>query len=952
MVGARQHNLVGIDLVIPKGKLVVLTGPSGCGKSSLAFHTLYAEGQRRYVESLSTYARQFLEQLEKPDVAYITGLSPSIAIEQGGHSANPRSTVATVSEVYDFLRVLYAAAGVPYEPVSGRRLERLSSDEILQRLMSLGDGTKLILLAPIDKAMLLRGEVFFNELQRQGFVRVRIGGEIVDLDEGFADLADKFLGSGDLPEFEVVVDRLVLRPAIASRLADSIETGRRLCDEEVRVLTLGVGEEEWNELSFVTRYYDRETGFVMGDFTPQHFSFNSLLGACRACHGRGVELFGDEKLIVPDEGVSLANGAVKHWWQKAPKRRVEFLNKIDALRRSYGESDAVPFRDLSDEFKRALFYGVGEEPPQRGIASSATLNFEGLCWEAERLYGEVKVESQRKRIRRFLSERSCSVCEGKRLREEILAIKLQGTGSALGIYEFCQMPVARALEWLKGLEVESQRRGAVERVVEELTQRLGFIVEVGLGYLGLNRETGTLSGGEGQRIRLATQLGSDLSGVLYVLDEPSVGLHPQDNQRLIKALKRLRDLGNSVLVVEHDEDIIRNADWVIDMGPGAGPQGGRVLAEGRPADIQSNPDSPTGRWLSGAAVMPTGKVEGTKESQSGESQNAQILEFKGISENNLCELDVEFPLGKLVCLTGPSGSGKSTLAESVIYEKLRGVLTRRSRNIDEVDSIMRGYDGLDRVVFVNQKPLGKSPRSNAATYSGAFDIIRNLFAGLPLARQRGYGPARFSFNLPGGRCEKCQGAGFLKIDMHFLTDAFVRCDACSGTRYKRESLEPSYRGRNIAEVLSMSIEEASEFFDKIPRLSAILTSLLEVGLGYLTLGQAANTLSGGEAQRVKLAAELAKGQAGKALFIMDEPTTGLHFEDVGVLLRALFKLRDRGHSLLVVEHHPAVIRAADWVLELGPGGGEAGGRLVFSGPPEQMVQCPTSVGKNWIYPSR
>ncbi|NWK54281.1 excinuclease ABC subunit UvrA [Verrucomicrobiaceae bacterium N1E253] len=945
--GARQHNLQNIEVSIPRGKLTVITGPSGSGKSSLAFHTLYAEGQRRYVESLSSYARQFLDQFDKPDVDSIEGLSPAIAIDQRNGVSNPRSTIATSTEIYDYLRVLFSAVGVPHDPATGQRLEKLTSLEIVRSLSRLPEKSKLMLLASVPLSETGDFSSLKTSLQKQGYVRVRINGEVHELDEIHHDEAVS------IHQFEVVVDRLAIREGVESRLADSVEASLRMCGSQLIASVMRPGDNSWSDQVFMTSYRNPETGFEMPEISPKHFSFNSRVGACPHCHGLGTELSCDPGLIVPDPTKSITGGAVAIW--KGSKKKQSWQGKkIQALAETLGANVEAPFSSLPEHFKRALFYGTGEKEIQtmwekEGYKLPHRKAFEGLCHTVERFARESKSNAVRKSMNRFMRAKQCPCCAGQRLKPEILAVRLPDPESkvdrqkGLNIHELCSLSVEDALGVLKGQELPGNKGEALQGVMHEILRRLEFLDEVGLSYLNLNRPSNSLSGGESQRIRLATQIGAGLSGVIYVLDEPSIGLHPADNRRLIQALLRLRDIGNTVVVVEHDEDTIRAADWLIDIGPGAGSHGGSLLAAGTPEQVIANKESITGQWLSG--VDTTESAPGPAPTPTPAPTGELII--RGAREHNLAGMDVSIPLGMMVLVTGVSGSGKSTLIDHILRRALARYFYHSNVQPGEHESI-EGLESLDKMIVVDQKPLGRSPRSNPATYTGAFDLIRGLFAKLPLSRQRGYQAGRFSFNMKGGRCEKCQGDGQIRIDMHFLSDAYVTCDACSGKRYNRETLEVTYKGRNIAEILEMTAEEASSFFDPVPKLKRILQALCDVGLGYVHLGQAANSLSGGEAQRVKIADELSKPNQGHCLYLLDEPTTGLHYNDVRILLKVLKRLRDDGNSLVIVEHNLDVIRSADWVIDLGPGGGKHGGQVVGAGTPDDLAQMPASRTGAWL----
>lgn len=916
--GARQHNLKNLDLEIPRNRFVVITGVSGSGKSSLAFNTLYAEGQRRYVESLSAYARQFLDQLEKPDVDFIEGLTPAIAIEQRTSQPNPRSTIATATEIYDYLRILYAALGQPHDPETGTPLIRHTVKDIVNELTTHLERTRLILLAPVA---LEKGEKLKDVLERyraQGFLRARLDGEMIEIEE-----------TGDKPKaksVEIVIDRLVIREDIRSRLADSLELAQKLSENRITLLVQPPGANDYEPYDFTFRFTNPETGFSLPKLTPKHFSFNSHLGACRSCHGLGTQLVPDGELMVPDPSKSIREGAIKTWWTGSKKRKGFHQRAIEDLAKTYSADLDSPVSDLPRHFKKALLYGNDD--------------FEGLSNQANRLLKTTKSEVTKRNVRRFMSPKPCPECGGRRLKSEILSITLNHAKEPLSIEAFTNLSIANALIWLNGVELTDLEATYATEVLSEIRKRLTFLNTVGLGYLSLDRQSGTLSGGESQRIRLATQLGAGLAGVLYVLDEPSIGLHQADNEKLIKTLKDLRDIGNTVVVVEHDEETMLAADHLIDLGPGAGEKGGKLLSQGTPEEVLADENSITGAYLSGTSSIQIPPVDPV-------DSDSLTLTVLGAKEHNLKNIDVTFPLGKFTCVTGLSGSGKSTLVDNILR---RALFRHFHQNKDKPGKHngIEGIENIDKVIVIDQTPIGRSPRSNPATYIGVFGPIRDLFSQLPASRARGYEPGRFSFNVSGGRCETCQGDGMIKIDMHFLSDVYVTCESCNGRRYNRETLDVTYRGKSIADVLEMTVEEALAFFQKIPKISQQLRALHDVGLGYVRLGQSATTLSGGEAQRIKLAAELGKTATGKTLYLLDEPTTGLHFADISTLLEVFYRLRDQGNSLIVIEHNLDVIKCADWVIDMGPGGGEAGGTVVAEGTPEGISKVEKSMTGKYL----
>ena len=922
--GARANNLKNIDVTIPRDKLVVMTGVSGSGKSSLAFDTIYAEGQRRYVESLSSYARMFLGQMDKPDVDYIEGLSPAISIDQKTTSKNPRSTVGTVTEIYDYLRLLWARAGTPHCPNCGKEIRQQTIDQIIDQVLALPEGTRIQVMAPVIRGKKGEHAKVFEDAKRSGYVRARVDGSLYELDEEIK------LEKNKKHSIEIIVDRLIIRPDIRQRLTDSVETAAKLSGGLVIVNLL----REEKDLSFSQNYACEDCGISMEELTPRMFSFNNPFGACPTCTGLGNQLKADPALIVQDGEKSILDGAIQaSGWNNI---RGDGISRMyfDALSKKYKFSLTEPWNSLSDEAKNIILYGTkGEtlelhydQPRGKGVLKQA---FEGICNNIERRYKETQSDASRKELEELMSECPCPDCQGRRLRKESLAV----TVGEKNIYEFTTLSVEDALIWMDGLTLTEQQMLIADRILKEIRSRLGFLKSVGLGYLTLARSAGTLSGGESQRIRLATQIGSSLMGVLYILDEPSIGLHQRDNDKLLATLKNLRDLGNSLIVVEHDEDTMRSADYLIDIGPGAGVHGGQVVAAGTPAEVMANPDSLTGQYLSGKK-----KIEVPAVRRPG---NGKLLKVVGAAENNLRHIDVEFPLGTFTVVTGVSGSGKSSLVNEVLFKRLGAELMRMKVRPGKCDRI-EGIEQLDKVVNIDQSPIGRTPRSNPATYTGLFNDIRDLFASTQEAKSRGYGQGRFSFNVRGGRCEACSGDGLLKIEMHFLPDIFVPCEVCKGRRYNRETLEVRYKGKNIADVLDMTVDEALDFFSALPKLKKRLQTLQDVGLGYVKLGQPSTELSGGEAQRVKLATELSKQATGKTIYILDEPTTGLHSDDVRKLLEVLQRLVDAGNTVVVIEHNLDVIKCADHLIDLGPEGGDGGGTIVVTGTPEEVEACPAS----------
>jgi excinuclease ABC subunit A len=982
--GARQHNLKNLTLSIPRGKLVVITGLSGSGKSSLAFDTIYAEGQRKYVESLSAYARQFLDQMEKPEVDFIEGLSPAIAIEQRVSGANPRSIIATTTEIYDYLRLLFAHVGQPYCPVSGQPITHQTTSDIVDKILALPPKTRVMLLAPVIAGQKGEFRDVIERLAREGFVRARVDGQFVELSSNTRVKLDPKLRH----TIEVIVDRLVIDEKIRARLSDSVETSLKWGEGRLLLLRQppqAALSDSWAESLQSNRNYSPASGLSFETPTPKHFSFNSPAGACPVCHGLGQKMVFDERLIVPDAEKSLEKGALLPWRRGGKRMMVYYKSLLRGMAGHFGQSLEAPWKDLPEDFKQKLLRGTGAENVEftfwrAGSASKVQRPFEGVVPNLERLYAESESEFTRNRLKGFMNPQPCDACGGRRLKPEILAVRLaaappairadgtngmNGTNGTngfppapakpagragspppaaspesppsppilpgLSIMEVCALSIGRADDFFSTLQLTEFQRKIAAELIKEIRARLAFLKNVGLGYLTLDRESGTLSGGEAQRIRLATQIGAGLVGVLYILDEPSIGLHQRDNGRLLQCLEGLRDLGNSVLVVEHDEETIRRADYLLDLGPGAGVRGGELVAAGGVADLEAAPRSLTGQYLKGELKIAPPKNRVKPSAERG------WIEIVGARENNLKDITVRIPLGAMTAVTGVSGSGKSTLVDDI----LRRALFRKfygSKEQPGAHRLIRGFESLDKVIVIDQTPIGRTPRSNPATYTGMFNQIRDLFAKLPSAKIRGYEAGRFSFNVKGGRCEKCQGDGLIKIEMHFLPPVYVTCEACHGRRYNRETLEIHFKGMNIADVLDMTVDEAVTFFRAVPKIFDPCLTLAEVGLGYVRLGQSATTLSGGEAQRIKLAAELSRKETGHTLYILDEPTTGLHFHDVAKLLDVLFKLRNSGNTLLVIEHNLDVIKTADWIIDLGPEGGEGGGRVVAEGPPEKIAR--------------
>ena len=926
--GAREHNLQNIDVSVPRDEFIVITGLSGSGKSSLAFDTIYAEGQRRYVESLSAYARQFLGQMKKPEMDYIEGLSPAISIDQKTTRENPRSTVGTITEVYDYLRLLFARIGIPHCPNCGREISNQTIGQIGDSIIEEGEGLKIQILSPIVNDRKGQHKDVLDDLRNKGFVRVRVDGEVRELEEDI-ELAKTYRHSID-----VVVDRLKIRKDVdfKRRLVDSLETASNFSEGLITVL-FDDGDEKY-EKKYSEHFACVDCGINFQELTPRMFSFNAPQGACPECNGIGSKMEIDPDLIVPNPSLTLNEGAIAPW-SKSSKKENYYYQMLEAVSNHFNFSMDVPFNELPQEYQDTVLYGCNDKIPftfkRRNKSYMVNRRFEGVIPRMERLYLETKSNYSRHYISKFMSDRKCHVCNGKRLRPEILAVTVGGKSIA----DVVELPIKDSYQFFLDLELTERELFIAKEVLKEIKERLKFLVDVGLDYLSMERSSGTLSGGEAQRIRLATQIGSGLVGVLYILDEPSIGLHQRDNVKLIGTLKRLKNLGNTVVVVEHDEETILSADHVVDIGPGAGEHGGKIIAQGTPQEIMMCEDSITGRYLSRKEV-----IDVPKKRREG---NGEFITIKGAKQNNLKDIDVEIPLGKFTCVTGVSGSGKSSLINEILYKGTKGELSNKFTFAGKYDEI-EGLDNIDKVIAIDQKPIGRTPRSNPATYTGVFTDIRDLFANTPESKARGYKPGRFSFNVKGGRCEACSGDGIVQIEMHFLADVYVPCEVCGGKRYNDETLDVRYKGKNIYEVLEMTVEEALEFFEHIPKIHKKLKTLYDVGLGYMKIGQPATTLSGGEAQRIKLAKELSRTSTGKTLYILDEPTTGLHFADIKRLLDVLARLTDAGNSIVVIEHNLDVIKTADHIIDLGPDGGDGGGRVIATGTPEEVSESGTYTG--------
>lgn len=930
--GAKTHNLKNIEIEIPRDKLVVMTGLSGSGKSSLAFDTIYAEGQRRYVESLSSYARMFLGQMDKPDVDYIEGLSPAISIDQKTTSNNPRSTVGTATEIYDYLRLLWAHVGIPHCPKCGKEIQQQTIDQIVDRVLSLPLGTKIQVLAPVIRGRKGEHAKIFEDARKSGYVRCRVDGNIYDLTEEIPMEKNK------KHNIEIIVDRLVIKDDMIRRLTDSIETASALSGGIILVNNLSAD----SNLTFSQNYACEDCGVSIEEMTPRMFSFNNPYGACPTCTGLGMQMRIDPDIIIPNKNLSIMEGAISAPGWGSIKDDTVAKMYFDALAKKYHFKLTTPVRELPEEILEIILYGTKGEKLElkynRGNGYGTLQQpFEGIINNLQRRYEETQSAAAKSDIEEYMTEYPCPACKGKRLKQEALAV----TVGDKNISEFCDLPIGKAVGFINDLELDPQRAIIAERILKEIRQRLGFLDSVGLNYLTLSRSAGSLSGGESQRIRLATQIGSSLAGVLYILDEPSIGLHQRDNEKLIQTMRELRDIGNTLIVVEHDEDTIRAADWVIDIGPGAGVHGGEVIAQGSVEDICAAPRSITGQYLSGVKKIPV-----PEQRRKG---NGHSITIHNAAENNLKNVTVDFPMGKLTCVTGVSGSGKSSLVEEILYKTLASELNHAKTLPGKSDGVT-GLEYADKVIAIDQSPIGRSPRSNPATYTGLFTNIRELFAQTQDAKIRGYGQNRFSFNVRGGRCEACAGDGLLKIEMHFLPDVYVPCEVCKGKRYNRETLEVKYKGKNIADVLDMTVEEALGFFENLPKIRGKLETLYEVGLGYIKLGQPSTTLSGGEAQRVKLATELSKRSTGKTIYVLDEPTTGLHVADVHKLVDVLNALTDAGNTVIVIEHNLDVIKVADWIIDLGPEGGDGGGEIVFAGTPEDCIKCEASYTGKFLKP--